>query len=87
MAEINARALMFSLAPEDASDSTTAAKIARYAERKHLAYNLTKEGALSQEDTSQEGCGHAAKRTGFARSTGTRDERGGVFTRSAVPCF
>ena len=47
MAEINARALMFSLAPEDASDSTTAAKIARYAERKHLAYNLTKEGALS----------------------------------------
>ena len=38
---------MFSLAPEDASDSTTAAKIARYAERKHLAYNLTKEGALS----------------------------------------
>ena len=47
MAEINARALMFSLAPEDASDSTTAAKIARYAERKHLAYNLAKEGALS----------------------------------------
>ena len=47
MAEINARALMFSLAPEDASDSTTAAKIARYTERKHLAYNLTKEGALS----------------------------------------
>ena len=47
MSEINARALMFSLAPEDASDSTTAAKIARYAERKHLAYNLTKEGALS----------------------------------------
>ena len=47
MAEINARALMLSLAPEDASDSTTAAKIARYAERKHLAYNLTKEGALS----------------------------------------
>ena len=47
MAEINARALIFSLAPEDASDSTTAAKIARYAERKHLAYNLTKEGALS----------------------------------------
>ena len=47
MAEINARALMFSLAPEDASDSTTAAKITRYAERKHLAYNLTKEGALS----------------------------------------
>ena len=47
MGEINARALMFSLAPEDASDSTTAAKIARYAERKHLAYNLTKEGALS----------------------------------------
>ena len=32
---------------EDASDSTTAAKIARYAERKHLAYNLTKEGASS----------------------------------------
>ena len=47
MAEINARALMFSLAPEDASDSTTAAKVARYAERKHLAYNLTEEGALS----------------------------------------
>ena len=47
MAEINARALMFSLAPEDASDSKTAAKIARYAEQKHLAYNLTKEGALS----------------------------------------
>ena len=47
MAEINARALMFSLAPEDTTDSTTAAKIARYAERKHLAYNLTKEGALS----------------------------------------
>ena len=46
MGEINARALMFSLAPEDATDSTTAAKIARYAERKHLAYNLTKEGAF-----------------------------------------
>ena len=47
MAEINARALMFSLASEDATDSTTAAKLARYAERKRLAYNLTKEGALS----------------------------------------
>ena len=47
MAEINALALMFSLAREDATDSTTAAKIARYAERKHLTYNLTKEGALS----------------------------------------
>ena len=28
-------------------DSTTAAKIARYFEQKHLAYNLTKEGELS----------------------------------------
>ena len=46
-AEINARVLMFSLAPEDATDSTKAAKIARYAERKRLAYNLTKDGALS----------------------------------------
>ena len=33
MAEINARALMFNLGREDAIDSTTSAKIARYAER------------------------------------------------------
>ena len=38
MAEINARALMFNLGREDAIDSTTSAKIARYAERKQLAY-------------------------------------------------
>ena len=41
MAEINARALMFNLGREDAIDSTTSAKIARYAERKQLAYKLT----------------------------------------------
>ena len=35
MAEINARTLMFNLGPEDAIDSTTSAKIARYTERKH----------------------------------------------------
>ena len=40
MAEINARALMFNLGREDAIDSTTSAKIARYAERKQLAYKL-----------------------------------------------
>ena len=46
MAEINARALMFNLGREDAIDSTTSAKIARYAERKQLAYKLTVEGVL-----------------------------------------
>ena len=40
MAEINARTLMFNLGREDA------AKIARYAERKQLAYKLTDEGVL-----------------------------------------
>ena len=46
MAEINARALMFNLGREDAIDSTTSAKIARYTERKQLAYKLTDEGVL-----------------------------------------
>ena len=46
MAEINARALMLNLGREDAIDSTTSAKIARYAERKQLAYKLTDEGVL-----------------------------------------
>ena len=46
MAEINARALMFNLGREDAIDSTTSAMIARYAERKQLAYKLTDEGVL-----------------------------------------
>ena len=46
MAEINARTLMFNLGPEDAIDLTTSAKIARYTERKQLAYNLTDEGVL-----------------------------------------
>ena len=46
MAEINARTLMFNLGPEDAIDSTTSAKIARYTERKQLAYKLTDEGVL-----------------------------------------
>ena len=46
MAEINARALMFNLGREDAIDSTTSAKFARYAERKQLAYKLTDEGVL-----------------------------------------
>ena len=46
MAEINARTLMFNLGREDAIDSTTSAKIARYAERKQLAYKLTYEGVL-----------------------------------------
>ena len=46
MAEINARTLMFNLGPEDAIDSTTPAKIARYTERKQLAYKLTDEGVL-----------------------------------------
>ena len=46
MAEINARMLMFNLGPEDAIDSTTSAKVARYAERKQLAYKLTDEGVL-----------------------------------------
>ena len=46
MAEINARALMFNLGREDAIDSTTSANIARYAERKQLAYKLTDEGVL-----------------------------------------
>ena len=46
MAEINARTLMFNLGREDAIDSTTWAKIARYAERKQLAYKLTDEGVL-----------------------------------------
>ena len=36
MAEINARTLMFNLGREDAIDSTTSAKIARYAERHRL---------------------------------------------------
>ena len=43
MAEINARAVMFNLGRVD---STTSAKIARYAERKQLAYKLTDEGVL-----------------------------------------
>ena len=46
MAEINARTLMFNLGREDAIDSTTSAKIARYAERKQLVYKLTDEGVL-----------------------------------------
>ena len=46
MAEINARTLMFNLGREDAIDSTTSAKSARYAERKQLAYKLTDEGVL-----------------------------------------
>ena len=46
MAEINARTLMFNLGRENAIDSTTSAKIARYAERKQLAYKLTDEGVL-----------------------------------------
>ena len=46
MAEINARTLMFNLGREDAIDSTTSAKIARYAERKQLAYKLADEGVL-----------------------------------------
>ena len=46
MAEINARTLMFNLGREDAIDSTTSAKIARYAERKQLAYKLTDEVVL-----------------------------------------
>ena len=46
MGEIKARALMFNLGREDAIDSTTSAKIARYAERKQLAYKLTDEGVL-----------------------------------------
>ena len=46
MAEINARTLKFNLGREDAIDSTTSAKIARYAERKQLAYKLTDEGVL-----------------------------------------
>ena len=46
MAEINARTLMFNLGPEDAIDLTTSAKIARYTERKRLAYKLTDEGVL-----------------------------------------
>ena len=46
MAEINVRTLMFNLGPEDAIDSTTSAKIARYTERKQLAYKLTDEGVL-----------------------------------------
>ena len=46
MPEINARTLMFNLGPEDAIDSTTLAKIARYADRKQLTYKVTKKGAL-----------------------------------------
>ena len=46
MAEINARTLMFNLGPEDAIDSTTLAKIARYADRKQVTYKVTKKGAL-----------------------------------------
>ena len=46
MAEINARTLVFNLGPEDAIDSTTSAKIARYTERKQLVYKLTDEGVL-----------------------------------------
>ena len=52
MAEINARTLMFNLGPEDAIDSTTSAKISRYAKRKQLAYKLTDEGVLLLD-----GCG------------------------------
>ena len=70
MAEINARALMFNLGREDAIDSTTSAKIARYAERKQLAYKLTDEGVLllagrGKKIHLRNGCGYAAKRTGF----------------------
>ena len=46
MAEINPRTLMINLGREDATDSTTSAKIARYAERQQLAYKLTDEGVL-----------------------------------------
>ena len=43
MTEMNARTLMFNLGP---IDSTTLVKIARYADRKQLAYKLTDEGVL-----------------------------------------
>ena len=43
MTEINARTVMFNLGT---IDSTTLAKIARYADRKQLAYNVTKNGTL-----------------------------------------
>ena len=52
MAEINARTLMFNLGPEDAIESTTSAKISRYAKPKQLAYKLTDEGVLLLD-----GCG------------------------------
>ena len=54
MAEINARTLMFTLVREDAIDSTTSAKIARYAERKQLAYKLTDEGVLLLDGRGKE---------------------------------
>ena len=43
MTEINARTVMFNLGP---IDSTTLVKIARYADRKQLAYKVTKNGTL-----------------------------------------
>ena len=46
MPEINARTLMFNLGPEDAIDSTTLVKIARYADRKQLTYKVTKKETL-----------------------------------------
>ena len=58
MAEINARALMFNLGREDAIDSTTSAKIARYAERKQLAYKLLVQSGvatLQRHDESSRG--------------------------------
>ena len=53
MAEVNARTLMFNLGREDAIDSTTSAKIARYAERKQLAYKLMDEGVLLLDGRSK----------------------------------
>ena len=43
MTEINARTVVFNLGP---IDSTTLAKIARYADRKQLAYKVTNNGTL-----------------------------------------
>ena len=46
MAEINACTLMFELGPEYANDPATSAKIAPYADRIRLVYQLTGEGVL-----------------------------------------
>ena len=44
MTDVNTRTFVVNFGPEHANDSTTSAQIPRYAERKHIAIILMKNG-------------------------------------------